>query len=181
MSVTKLYTAEDLWAMGSDTRYELIEGELTEVSPSELLSSQIAMNIAGPLHTYVRRMKLGLVSGEEGGFILSREPDTVVAPDVAFVHRERMYEGLGHGAFGSIPPDLAVEVMSHSDRFADSMRKAQLYLAAGTRLVWVVRPSQKSIVVLAANREPIELRMSDSLNGEDVVPGFVLPLTEVFD
>ncbi|MCC6793039.1 MAG: Uma2 family endonuclease [Thermomicrobiales bacterium] len=181
MSVTKIHTVADLLAMGPDISVELIEGEPKEAPHSELHASAVAMNIAGPLHTYVRRRRLGLVSGENGGFILSRNPDTVVPPDVAFIRRERIVEGLGHGSFSTVPPDLAVEVMSQTDRFADVMRKATRYLAAGVQLVWLVRPNDRVVVVLGRKRDPRELSIGDTLDGEDVVPGFRLPLTEIFD
>jgi Uma2 family endonuclease len=181
MSITKLHTIDDLWAMGSDAPFELIEGELREVPPSFGYSSLIGGNIFGPLHTHVRKLRLGFITGEAGGYVLSRNPDTLVAPEVGFVAHDRLPNGLNPDEYVPMAPDLAVEVVSHSDRYSDVTRKVQRYLQAGTRLVWVVRTDLKSVVVFAQDREPQEIGIDDALDGEDVIPDFRLPLTEIFD
>jgi Uma2 family endonuclease len=180
MSVTKLYTAADLAAMDSDAPYELIEGELVEVSPAKGRATEIALNIVEPLRPFVRRHKLGRVSGADGGYLLARDPDTVRSPDVGFIRAELVPDGLPEDDFIPHPPDLAVEVMSPSDRWVDAERKARRYLDAGTRLVWVVRPDRRSVVVFAPGRAPVELGEDAELDGEDVLPGFRLPVAEVF-
>ena len=181
MSITKLSTATDLLAMGSDAPYELIEGELVEVSPSKGRASVIALNIVEPLRPFVRRHKLGEVTGADGGYLLSRNPDTVRAPDVGFIRAELVPDGLPEDDFVPFPPDLAVEVMSPSDRWIDVERKAHRYLDAGTRLVWVARNDRRAVVVFAPGRTPVELSQNDTLDGEDVLPGFRLEVAAVFD
>jgi len=180
MSITKLITAEDLLAMDSDAPYELIEGELRDMSPSDGYSSMIGGNVFAALHAYVRREGLGYLTSEGGGYLLSRNPDTVVAPDVGFISKATMPGGPKPKEFIPHPPDLAVEVMSGPDRFPEAARKAQRYLDAGTRLVWVLRPDDGTAVVFASGRPPQELKISDELNGGDVLPGFRLPLADVF-
>lgn len=114
MPITKLRTIDDLWALGADAPFELIEGELREVSPSEGQLSGIGLNIAAPLHAHVRSNKLGYLTGEAGGYVLARNPDTVVAPDVGFVAARRLPDGVKPGEFIQVAPDLAVEVFSRS-------------------------------------------------------------------
>ena len=180
MSITKLYTAADLLAMGSDAPYELIEGELVEVSPSKGRASGVGIIIGAELVAFVRPRRLGQVTGADGGYLLSRDPDTVRAPDVGFIRAELVPDGLPEDDFVPFPPDLAVEVMSPSDRWVDLERKARRYLDAGTRLVWVVRNDRRAVVVFAPGRAPIELGEDDALDGEDVLPGFRLPVAGIY-
>ena len=125
MSVTKLYTAQDLLAMGSDARYELIEGELVEVSPSEGFSSELGGHLFSSLHAFVYGHRLGRLTGEAGGYLLTKNPDSVLAPDIGFIRAELAPRPLPRGAFVPHPPDLAIEVMSGWDRFVDLERKAR--------------------------------------------------------
>jgi Uma2 family endonuclease len=180
MSITKLYTADDLMAMGLDAEYELIAGDLRDMPPSAFDASEIGAHILAALHPFVYGKRLGRLSSEAGGYILSRNPDTVVAPDVGFVRWDSAPEGIPPGRFAPMPPDLAVEVMSPSNSFADVQRKVQRYLAAGTRLIWVVRPERQAVIVYAPDREPMELGIADELDGEDIVPGFRLPISQIF-
>src|SRR5215211_3386328 len=180
MSITKLYTAEDLAAMGSDAPFELIEGELIEVAPSQGFSSEVSLLVAMPLLAFVRSLGLGHVTGESGGYVLSRDPDTVVAPDIGFISTAKVPDGLRDLSFIPFPPDLAIEIMSRTDRYPATERKARRYLEAGTRLVWVLRPDYRTAVVFAADQPPRQLSILDELDGGDVLPGFRLPLTDVF-
>jgi Uma2 family endonuclease len=127
---------------------------------------------------FVLRYGLGRVTGEQGGFRLQRNPDVVRAPDVAFVQLSRVVD-TGRGYFEG-GPDLAVEVLSPSDRYSAVSRKVAQYLAAGTRLVWVVDPFNRTVAVYRANGEVIELPEDGVLDGEDIVPGFRLSLTAIW-
>ncbi len=180
MSVTKLVTADDLLAMGSDAMVELIEGELVDVSPSEHYSSELSLNLVLILGEFVRTHRLGRISGENGGFLLSRDPDTVVAPDIGFVRLEKAPQRLPRGQFVPFAPDLAVEIMSKSNTYPEMDRKARLYLDAGTSLVWVVEPEQESVIVYRSGEGPITLRGDDLITGEDLLPGFSLSVSELF-
>jgi Uma2 family endonuclease len=180
MSITKPYSAEDLLALGSDARFELIEGELREMSPSAFDSSEIGAHILVALHAFVYGQGLGRLSTENGGYILSRDPDTVVAPDIGFVRRDAAREGIPPEQFAQVAPDLAVEVMSPTDRFVALERKAHRYLAAGTRLVWIVNPRMRTIVAYAPSQPAREYSIGDELDGGDVLPGFRLLLADVF-
>ena len=180
MVSTKLITADELAAMGSDAPYELIEGELHEVSPSGLGSSVISQNIAGWLTPFVRERRLGIVSGEEGGYLLRRNPDTVVAPDLAFLREERIPDDYDFNPFFPGAPDLAVEIVSFSDTPADVLRKLALYAAAEVPLVWVVYPTRKAVTIHMLGEPPRTIGEQDVLDGGDVIPGFELSVSEIF-
>ncbi|MDP9363937.1 MAG: Uma2 family endonuclease [Chloroflexota bacterium] len=114
------------------------------------------------------------------GLFLAHEPDTVVAPDVAFVRAERLPSPSERRGFSPVVPDLAVEVVSPSDRQAKVDEKVALYLAAGVPLLWVAYPRRRVVRVHRPGREPVELGEGDVLDGEDVLPGFRLPVADVF-
>src|SRR5215218_2241136 len=96
-----------------------------------------AQTLGGWISPFVRERRLGIVTGEQGGYVLSRNPDTVVAPDLAFIAKRRIPSGYDLRSFFSGPPDLSVEVVSLSDTSAEVLRKLALYAAANTPLVWV--------------------------------------------
>ena len=181
MATTKLMTAEDLWLMGADGwRHELIRGELIQMPPASHLHSILAGWIVTVLNMHVRPRQLGHVSGADGGYILSRNPDVVVAPDAAFVRADRLPPQDDMPTYPELAPDLAVEVVSPSDRMNDVSDKVMLYLDAGTRLVWVVQPRFKTVTVHYPDRTTRTVTIDDKLHGGDVLPGFTLAVADLF-
>lgn len=177
----ELMTAEDVLALPDDgNQYELSEGELIVMSPASYWSSIVAAAILRRIAAFVVEHRLGLVAGADGGMLLRRGPDTLRAPDVSFVRRERIPPDVSRGGFIPVAPDLAVEVLSPSDRFSRVTRKIRDYFAAGTRLVWVVDPDDRVTTVYHPDR-PVEIIGADgTLDGEDVLPGFTLSLAELW-
>lgn len=175
-----LLTAEDLWQMGEEGRYyELVRGELIEMTPPGSLHGKIALRLGRYLQAHVEAHRLGEVM-VESGYWLERDPDTVRGPDVSFTAASRVPpEGLPEGFFLG-PPDLAVEVVSPGDSDAEVQDKVMNYLASGTCLVWVVRPRQRTVTVYHPDGYARVLRETETLEGEEVVPGFALPLRELF-
>lgn len=180
--VTKrLMTGKELMDLPDDGhRYELVKGELCTMTPAGRKHGEIAMTLGIMLGNYVRSHGLGTVCAAETGFYLSRDPDTVRAPDVSFVAQERIPAEADVNDYWPIAPDLAVEVVSPSDQTAEVLAKVSEYLKAGTRLVWVVYPQTQTIVVYRPSAEVRLLSVGDMLEGEDVVPGFACPVAEVF-
>lgn len=178
MSITKPYTASDLLTLDSDL-FELIEGELHEEPSPGAHSSGIAVNLIRALGAYLQRTKMGYLTGADGGYILATGPDTVLIPDVGYIRRERLPGGLPEGHIPN-PPDLAIEVKSPSNRFSELERKAQRYLEAGTRLVWIVRPDDRTITIVRSDRPVIVLSVDDEIDGADVLPGFRMRVADVF-
>jgi Uma2 family endonuclease len=178
----RVLTIEDLEALPDDgRRYELEAGRLLAEPPPAPLHGRIVTMVATLLQSFVRPRGLGVVLTADAGFVLGRSPDTMRGPDVAFVTRER-YEGLADEtrAFPG-PPDLAVEVLSPSARSSETHSKVADYLAAGTRLVWVVDPQLEQVTVYRSLLGPRRLDPQDELDGEDVLPGFRAAVREVFE
>jgi Uma2 family endonuclease len=175
-------TAEELFRLPDDgEHYELVKGELRKMAPTGDEHAAIVPNISSPLHQYVKANKLGVVYSGEPGYIIATNPDTVRAPDVAFVRQERI-EATGGliKTYRPGAPDLAVEVISPNDLYTEVEEKVEEWLLAGTRLVWVVDPRRRIITVHQPDHPPIKLTIADQLDGGDVVPGWTFPVREVF-
>jgi Uma2 family endonuclease len=133
------------------------------------------------LNAFIEAHKLGEFFAAETGFILARNPDTVRAPDAAFVGAARIPpSGLPEGYFPGAP-DLAAEVVSPNDTASEVQAKVADYLSAGSRLVWVIYPDLRQVAVFDAARANRILAASDQLDGGDVLPGFSLVLAELFE
>jgi Uma2 family endonuclease len=182
MATTKLITAEDLFHMQEDEgRYELIKGELREMPPTGEEHGELSALLTGFLVVHVRQHHLGSVYAAETGFIVSRDPDVVLAPDVAFVRAGRLSADRDRRKYVEIPPDLAVEVISPSESPGDVTNTVKMYLDAGVQMVWVVYPRNKLISVYRADRTWDTFETGDQLDGGDVLPEFRLALTELFE
>ena len=178
MPITNRHTAEELIARPGSARYELIKGVMFEASLSGMRASVTAMMIGARLALQVQVNHLGFVPGSEGGFILSRDPDSVVAPDVGFVRADRLSEGVPAG-YVPFPSDFAIEVISPTDTSADIERKQRLYESAGVRLVWWVDPAREVVTVYRPGANAQVVGVDGSLDGGDVVPGFALNLADL--
>jgi Uma2 family endonuclease len=161
-------------------RYELVEGELRRMSPAGDEHGKTTMELAGPLHQYVKRNKLGKVYAAETGFLIQTNPDTVRAPDIAFVRTERIEETPRVKSYRPGAPDLAVEVTSPGDTVSEVEDKVTEWLEAGARMVWVVSPRLKTVTVYRSLTEVVALTEKDVLDGGEVVPGFQIPVAEIF-
>ena len=176
----RITTAEELLDMPDDGyRYELVRGELRKMAPAGSEHGDISADIHGSLHPYVRANNLGKTRIAEPGFILERAPDSVRAPDIAFVRRERI-EAIGRTTrYWPEAPDLAIEVISPNDRYSEVNEKVADWLAAGTRMVVVANPRNRTVNVHTPDNTTT-LTMGDTLDGGDVVPGWQMPLTDIF-
>jgi Uma2 family endonuclease len=170
-------TAEKLLRAGDIGRCELVQGQLIMMNPTGGEHGRISYEIAYLLGQHVRPRKLGTIFAAETGFILSRDPDTVRAPDVAFVRA-----GRGCDTKGFIPgaPDLAVEVLSPDDRPGYVKDKVAEWLEAGASAVWVVDPRTRTVTVHEPRQKPQALREGDTLRAGGVLPGFELAVREIF-
>ncbi len=179
--IRKQVTAEELLCMPDDGfRYELVRGELRQMTPAGNVHGRIAMRFAWPLAQHVEQNQLGAVYAAETGFKLAGDPDTVRAPDVAFVGRERL-EAVGEvEGFWPEAPDLAVEVISPGDTYVEVEEKVFDWLEAGTKMVVAVNPRKRSATVYRSSTDITALGETGVLDGADVVPGFRLALSEVW-
>lgn len=180
-TASRTMTADELLALPEDgIRRELVEGELREMTPAGRKHGRIAMNVSTPLDQHVRSRGLGEVYAAETGFRLARDPDTVRAPDVSFVRTARLGAGGDENAFFDGAPDLALEVVSPSDRYAGVLEKVRDYLDAGTSCAIVVDPSSRTVTVYRSRSDVTVLGDGDTLKVDDVVPGWTLPVREIF-
>ena len=174
-------TADELFRKPNDGyRYALVRGDLQRTTPAGFDHGAVIMNLAVPLGQHVKTGRLGVVCGAETGFVLERQPDTVLAPDIAFVRRERIPAAGRPKTFWDGAPDLAVEVRSPGDSRREVAGKVTAWLASGTLAVWVVDPSDASVTIHLPQEAPRRLSERDTLDGAPVLAGFHLPVVEIF-
>ncbi len=177
----KVTTAEELLEMpGNGCRYELLEGELREMPPPGLEHGDITELIGYRLMSFVYPNKLGKVYAAETGFRLSTNPDTVRAADVSYLRKERLPSERITGYYDGAP-DLAVEVVSPSDRHAHVQEKALSWLDAGVSQVWVVEPESRTVSVYSQGPKVTLLQESDAIEGGDIIPGFSCKVADLFE
>lgn len=177
----QLMTADELLALPrGEFRYELVNGELKKMSPAGHEHGRIIVRLTTPLAQHVWANRLGEVYAAETGFRLRSDPDTVRAPDIAFIVRQRVQvlgktKGYWPGA-----PDLAVEVLSPDDRVSEVEDKVSEWLGAGTRQVWIVSPKLHTVTIYSSTTEILLLTEKDMLDGGELVPGFAISVSEIF-
>ncbi|MBZ0287668.1 MAG: Uma2 family endonuclease [Anaerolineae bacterium] len=180
MAVRKrLFTVSEFEALmnlpeNADLRFELIDGEIIQV-PSNPYSSAIAALIIIALGVFIRGKNLGHITGEQGGYMVA---GARLAPDVAYISKKRQ-QALVRQGYNPVAPDLVVEVVSPSDDPDVLSDKLKKYAEAGV-IVWVVYPKRSEVEVFAPGQPARTLGIDDMLTGGDVLPGFALPVRDIF-
>jgi Uma2 family endonuclease len=178
MAVTKLWTVEDLERLPDDDhRYALIRGVLYRLPPPGGRHGRIVLAVGAHLYWFVTERHLGVVY-DQNGIIFERDPDTLLGPDLAFVRGEQA--PADDIAYPVVIPELAVEVVSPSQSGPSVEEKSAVYLAAGVRLVWIIDPERRTVRVLRVDGSETLLAVPDEIDGEDVLPGFRLPVSQLF-
>lgn len=176
----KVWTDEAFMALSKDGHsYELVDGELIDMGNSGMEHGEFGAFLAGMLAIYARKNGLGVVCDSSTAFAL--KSGNKRSPDVSFVAKDRLkgLKRLPKGYFQGAP-DLAVEILSPNNTVEEIHDKIVEYFENGTRLIWVIHPDEKFVLVYHAPEPDGFLRTGDSLDGETVVPGFSLELTELF-
>ncbi|HET6247735.1 MAG TPA: Uma2 family endonuclease [Tepidisphaeraceae bacterium] len=175
-----LLTAENFASLGDIGPAELVRGRIVQLTKPKPRHGRVAMRIGTAIFVFVRDNKLGEVYAAETGFIAGRNPDSVRAPDVAFVRTEiaathNEDEWLPHA------PDLAVEVVSPSDRPEQVADKVQMWLSGGGRSVWVFDPKARTATVYSQDEVVRRFSASEELTDQSVLPGFKFLVGDAFE
>lgn len=180
-TTTRQVTADELLLMPKDeVRYELVRGELRTMAPAGFEHGVVIAKLTWRFAQHVETNNLGVVRGAETGFKIATNPDTVRAPDIAFVRRERIPENGITKKFWPGAPDLAVEVVSPGDTIEEVDEKVEDWLKAGALAVWIVSPKGRSVTVYRSLTDIKTLSRNDVLEGQEVVPGFSCKVAEIF-
>jgi Uma2 family endonuclease len=176
-----LLTAEELLHMPDDgSRHELLRGELRTMTPPGFEHGRLALDIGSLLHVHAKTTGCGVALAETG-FLIERDPDTVRAPDAAFVSKPRA-DAVGRTRqYWPGAPDLAVEVVSPNDSFHEVQEKALRWISAGTIAVLVLDPEERTATIYRANGDAHVHGVGETLDLDDAVPGFSVPVAELFD
>ena len=176
----RTYTEDDLYALTGDERHELVAGALVSEPAPKWTHAHVQMRLSKLLAEYADASGAGHAVGPTG-YVLARDPDTVRVPDLSFVGNLRLAAMGDPARFLVGAPDLAVEILSPSDRPNEMHAKVADYLAAGARCVWVVDPSSRSVRVYRTLLQSRRVEEGDLLEEEDVLPGFSVPVKTLFD
>jgi Uma2 family endonuclease len=179
-SEPQVWTDQEFMTLPEDGgRYELVNGEVVDVGNSGMEHGNIGIFLGGAIELYVRSKKLGVTCDSSTAFTL--KTGNKRSPDVSFIAKERLQgiKRLPKGFFQGAP-DLAVEVISPSNTFEEIHNKLVEYFDNGCRLAWVIHPDEQSVLVYRQPRPDQLLKLGDRLEGEEVIPGFSLPVADLF-
>lgn len=185
-TTTRLITADELLVMppydenGNQRRFELIRGELKVMSLTKPLHGVICARLAAALINFVEANDLGMAFGAETGFVVERDPDSVLGTDAAFVSHERLATVENLEKFFPFAPDLAVEVLSPGNTRREMEEEVAMYFAAGSRTVWVFDPKKRTAAVYTSPSDVRVFGENERFDGGEVLPGFTLDLTKLF-
>ena len=180
--VAALLSGDELFDVPGEVGYpfELIDGVMIRMPGSGARHTGIGARCLRLVGYFADENDLGIVSGADGGYFIERDPDTILIPDVSFNRTERIPADGVPIRFWPVPPDLAVEVVSPSDGLGRIAAKVARHQRAEVPLVWVLNPDTRTAIADSLGRSPVELGPDDSLDGGDVLPGFRLPLADLY-
>lgn len=177
----ELMTADDLLMLdlpGKST--ELVRGKLVVREPPSTYHGRVQSTLNIIVGSYVRANALGAVFGQDTGFKIRSDPDTVRAPDLAFVQRDRLGQ-IGRRGYAALAPDLVAEILSPDDRPGDVLMKVGEWLDAGVTLVWVIDADRRTGSCYRSDGSVTTMASGDDLDGESVLPGFLCRISELFE
>jgi Uma2 family endonuclease len=176
--IAHLLSAEEAFWLNPAERWELVEGRIVEVSPVKRRHGRILVRLARRLEEHVEAHGLGEVYGGDVGFILRRNPDTVRAPDLAFIRRARL-PAVEEETFSTVIPDLAIEILSPSDRWAEVEQKIVEYIQAGVTSVWVLDPSGNEVRIFHPGEAARVLGVAERISEPELLPGLELDISSL--
>ena len=178
----KLLTADDLLALyGKGVKGELIRGVFCETGSAGIEHGEIAGNFSGELRAFVKPRRLGRIVVSDSGIRLERNPDTVREPDVAFISADRLPLDLRVPGYSEVVPDLVVEIASPSNSRREVNDKSLMWLHFGVPLVWAAYPDTRTVDIYRPGAPVAAIGDGGVLDGAPALPGFLLPVRNVFD
>ena len=185
MSTVQQTTADELLQISSNLRNqgkrcELVQGELRIMSPGGWKHGDVIGAAHADIGAYIRKNQLGKVFGAETGFLIARDPDTVRAPDFAFIAKANLPATDPTEAYWPGAPDFAIEVLSPNDTTKEVDEKIQAWLAAGVTLLWVIDPELKSITAYRSMTDVTVHTAGDVIDSIELLPGFSLKVSQIF-
>jgi Uma2 family endonuclease len=175
----RLMTGEELARRPDLNPCELVNGRVVPMAPAGHIHGEVESRLDVELALYARKTGSGRVMVGEVGIYTGRDPDTVRGADIVFISHER-YARCGPSAFLDIAPELVVEILLPEDRPGQVNDKIQEYLSAGVDRIWFVNPRRRSVLVYRLSGQVEALAVGDLLRDEEILPGFSLPLSELF-
>jgi Uma2 family endonuclease len=178
--VGTLITADELQTLGDIGPCELIEGRLVKMSPTGVEHGIYESNFAVQINIFATQHNLGKVMTGEVGLYIARTPDTVRAADVLFISNETSSKRQKKAGYLDVAPELIVEILPPDDRWSDVIQKLRDYFSIGVKLVWVANPADKTVYSYRSTTDVREFGEADALIGDDVLPGFSVPVASLF-
>ena len=181
MTITRLITSDELLVrQPSDKDVELVRGRMIVREPPKPFHGMYAAKLGFLVSQHVYAERLGAVFAQDTGFQIASDPDTVLAPDLAFIRAERL-PSAGEEGYWRIAPDLVAEILSPSHRRKKVLRKVHDWLGAGVRLVWVIDPARGEACMYGSDGTETMVPADGELTGGDVLPGFRCGVRDVFE
>jgi Uma2 family endonuclease len=178
----QILTAEEYFTMPDDGRHkELVRGRVAEMNMPGFEHGEICVTIASILRAFVSERSLGRVVGNDSGILTERDPDTVRGADVSYYSYARVPRGRRPKGYPGVSPELVMEVVSPSDKWAQILRKVSEYLDAGVIVVCVVIPNQSKMFVYRSDSPAEELTEEDEFTLPDLLPDFRVPVSRFFE
>ena len=180
-TANQLLTGEEFALTDVPDSYELVRGRIVPMPPPNLNHGVVESNLHGPVYVYLQTHPLGRLVIGESGIYTERDPDTVRGVDLYFISHERLARRDKTKNYLTVAPDWITEVKSPSNTEAYIQEKLAEYFAINVRMVWLVDPEERCIQLY---RSMTDIRMfndGDTITGEDVLPGFTLPVAKIFE
>jgi Uma2 family endonuclease len=177
----RLITGEEFALMDVPDSYELVRGRIVPMPPPNFDHGTVEMNIGGHVFIFLQSQNLGHLIGGETGIYTNRNPDTVRGVDMAFITFERLAKRDKTLAYLDVAPDWITEVLSPSNTEAEVHEKLVEYFAINVRMVWLADPEKRCVHVYRLLTNIRTFHENDTITGEDVLPGFSLPVAKIFE
>lgn len=180
MATTRTMTIEELARLPEDeARFELLDGKMLEAPPKGFDHGRLCARLGTFVGAFVEEHSLGVVCGDSG-FVLQRDPERMLGPDIAFVRSQQIPPEDEQHTFAELAPDMVVGIVSPSDRWNEVNDKVNAHLDAGVLLIWIVDPRRKMVIVYTPDRVARTFIGNATLDGGDVLPGFENTLERLF-